>query len=71
MILKSSFIRPYKGCYEEKKEENIDSELETYINEMIAKRAEQRKTKNNARRILKEKYNFSEMAEHYKAIFMA
>ena len=45
MILKSSFIRPYKGCYEEKKEENIDSELETYINEMIAKRAEQRKTK--------------------------
>ena len=32
-----------KGAIEEKKEENIDSELETYINEMIAKRAEAKK----------------------------
>lgn len=38
---------------------------------LLSNSAEQRKTKNNARRILKEKYNFSEMAEHYKAIFMA
>lgn len=34
-----------KGAIEEKKEENIDSELETYINEMIAKRAEAKKNK--------------------------
>ena len=34
-----------KGAIEEKKEENIDSELETYINEMIVKRAEARKNK--------------------------
>ena len=38
---------------------------------LLSNSAEQRKTKNNARRILKEKYNFSEMAEHYKAVFMA
>lgn len=38
---------------------------------LLSNSAEQRKIKNNARRILKEKYNFSEMAEHYKAIFMA
>lgn len=37
-----------KGCVEEKKEENIDSELETYINEMIAKRAEAKKNKDFA-----------------------
>ena len=34
-----------KGAIEEKKEENIDSELETYINEMIVKRAEAKKNK--------------------------
>ena len=34
--------------FEEKKEENIDSELETYINEMIAKRAEAKKNKDFA-----------------------
>lgn len=37
-----------KGAIEEKKEENIDSELETYINEMIAKRAEAKKNKDFA-----------------------
>ena len=37
-----------KGVIEEKKEENIDSELETYINEMIAKRAEAKKNKDFA-----------------------
>ena len=37
-----------KGVIEEKKEENIDSELETYINEMIAKRAEAKKDKDFA-----------------------
>ena len=34
-----------KGAIEEKKEENIDSELETYINEIIVKRAEAKKNK--------------------------
>ena len=34
-----------KGAIEEKKEENIDSELETDINEMIVKRAEAKKNK--------------------------
>lgn len=34
-----------KGAIDEKKEENIDSKLETYINEMIAKRAEAKKNK--------------------------
>ncbi len=37
-----------KGAIEEKKEENIDSELETYINEMIVKRAEAKKNKDFA-----------------------
>lgn len=37
-----------KGAIEEKKEENIDSKLETYINEMIAKRAEAKKNKDFA-----------------------
>ena len=37
-----------KGAIEEKKEKNIDSELETYINEMIAKRAEAKKNKDFA-----------------------
>lgn len=37
-----------KGAIEEKKEENIDSELETYINEMMAKRAEAKKNKDFA-----------------------
>lgn len=37
-----------KGAIEEKKEENIDSELETYINEIIAKRAEAKKNKDFA-----------------------
>lgn len=33
--------------------------------------ADQKKLRNNARHILKEKYVFSEMEKHYKAIFMA
>jgi len=37
-----------KGAIDEKKEENIDSKLETYINEMIAKRAEAKKNKDFA-----------------------
>lgn len=37
-----------KGAIKEKKEENIDSELETYINEMMAKRAEAKKNKDFA-----------------------
>jgi glycosyltransferase len=38
---------------------------------LLSNPTEQKKLKDNARRILKEKYNFSMMDEHYKAIFMA
>lgn len=54
-----------------KKSEKFIEELVECTLRLLNDSNERKRLKDNARRILKEKYNFSDMEEHYKAIFMA
>lgn len=52
-----------------KSDKFVDKLVECTL-DLLNNPVEQKKLRNNARRILKEKYNFLDMKEHYKAVFM-